>query len=199
MTRQQHCTVLFFVFKSETRIKTPKRSDLSDEDFLKWLISIGGTPPELLANPEVLKLFLPALKADLHVVENYRWADSCLLLNLLLTFLKPSVDVVSDGSCWPLCRCNKASSPLFSCPVTCFDGKDDIPHDLQGQCSNRPRRGCTLLLWLLHWLKCKLLLCASPFFVLPSAEQCLRNPNNQSPSTELWLQYLAVCSSECES
>lgn len=97
MTRQQHCTVLFFVFKSETRIKTPKRSELSDEDFLKWLISIGGTPPELLANPEVFKLFLPALKADLHVVENYRWADSCLLLNLLLTFLKPSVDVVSDG------------------------------------------------------------------------------------------------------
>ncbi|XP_061615711.1 S-acyl fatty acid synthase thioesterase, medium chain isoform X2 [Phyllopteryx taeniolatus] len=56
---------------SETRIQAPKRSDLSDEDFLKWLISIGGTPPELLANPEVLKVFLPALKADLHVVENY--------------------------------------------------------------------------------------------------------------------------------
>uniref|UniRef100_A0A3Q0SPR5 S-acyl fatty acid synthase thioesterase, medium chain n=1 Tax=Amphilophus citrinellus TaxID=61819 RepID=A0A3Q0SPR5_AMPCI len=84
---------------SETRIKAPKRSDLSDEDFLKWLISIGGTPPELLANPEVLKLFLPALKADLHIVENY--------------------------------RCNKPSSPFLSCPVTCFDGKDDIPHDLQ--------------------------------------------------------------------
>lgn len=54
------------------RINTPKRSDLSDDDFLKWMSSIGGTPPELLANPEVLKLFLPALKADLHVVENYR-------------------------------------------------------------------------------------------------------------------------------
>ena len=59
-------------FQSETRLKAPKRSDLSDEDFLRWLTSIGGTPPELLANPEVLKLFLPALKADLHVVENYR-------------------------------------------------------------------------------------------------------------------------------
>uniref|UniRef100_A0A4W6EGN2 oleoyl-[acyl-carrier-protein] hydrolase n=1 Tax=Lates calcarifer TaxID=8187 RepID=A0A4W6EGN2_LATCA len=84
---------------SETRITAPKRSELSDDDFLKWLISIGGTPPELLANPEVLKLFLPALKADLHVVENY--------------------------------RCNKPDHPFLSCPVTCFDGKDDIPHDLQ--------------------------------------------------------------------
>lgn len=64
--------MLPFVFQSETRIKTPKRSELTDDDFLKWLVSIGGTPPELLANPEVLKLFLPALKADLHVVENYR-------------------------------------------------------------------------------------------------------------------------------
>uniref|UniRef100_A0A3Q3X8S8 S-acyl fatty acid synthase thioesterase, medium chain n=1 Tax=Mola mola TaxID=94237 RepID=A0A3Q3X8S8_MOLML len=84
---------------SETRINAPKRSDLSDDDFLKWLSLIGGTPPELLANPEVVKLFLPALKADLHVVENYRR--------------------------------DKPDSPFLSCPVTCLDGKDDIPHDLQ--------------------------------------------------------------------
>ncbi|GLD59350.1 S-acyl fatty acid synthase thioesterase, medium chain [Lates japonicus] len=89
----------FLLATSETRITAPKRSELSDDDFLKWLISIGGTPPELLANPEVLKLFLPALKADLHVVENY--------------------------------RSNKPDHPFLSCPVTCFDGKDDIPHDLQ--------------------------------------------------------------------
>ncbi|XP_075995525.1 S-acyl fatty acid synthase thioesterase, medium chain [Genypterus blacodes] len=84
---------------SEMRIKAAKRSELSDEDFLWWLSSIGGTPPELLANPEVVKLFLPALKADLHVVENY--------------------------------RCNRPDGPFFSCPVTCFDGKEDMPHDLQ--------------------------------------------------------------------
>ncbi|XP_029022386.1 S-acyl fatty acid synthase thioesterase, medium chain isoform X2 [Betta splendens] len=84
---------------SETRLQAPKKSALSDDDFLKWLISIGGTPPELLGNPDVLKLFLPALKADLHVVENY--------------------------------RCNKPDRPFLSCPVTCFDGRDDIPHDLQ--------------------------------------------------------------------
>lgn len=61
------------------RINAPKRSNLSDEDFLKWMSSIGGTPPELLANPEVMKLFLPALKADLHVVENYGSAYNFLI------------------------------------------------------------------------------------------------------------------------
>lgn len=66
------------------RINAPKRSNLSDEDFLKWMSSIGGTPPELLANPEVMKLFLPALKADLHVVENYGLADN-FVNNFVLT------------------------------------------------------------------------------------------------------------------
>ncbi|KAL0962587.1 hypothetical protein UPYG_G00342130 [Umbra pygmaea] len=85
---------------SEMRIKAPKRSHLSDEEFLHWMTSIGGTPSDLLANPEVMKLFLPALKADLHVVENY--------------------------------RCDRPEGPLLSCPVTCFDGKQDMPHDLEG-------------------------------------------------------------------
>lgn len=67
------------VVQSETRLAAPKRSGLPEEDFLKWLTAVGGTPPELLANPEVLKLFLPALKADLHVVENYRCAGSVSL------------------------------------------------------------------------------------------------------------------------
>ncbi|XP_030645018.1 S-acyl fatty acid synthase thioesterase, medium chain [Chanos chanos] len=84
---------------SEMRLQAPKRSHLSDHDFLQWMSSIGGTPPELIANPEVMKLFLPALKADLHVVENY--------------------------------RCSKPEVPFLSCPVTCFDGKEDLPHDLE--------------------------------------------------------------------
>ncbi|KAJ8273403.1 hypothetical protein GJAV_G00101240 [Gymnothorax javanicus] len=84
---------------SETRKNAPKRTDLSDEQFLNWLSSIGGTPPEILASPEILKLFLPVLKADLHVVENY--------------------------------QCSKPVSPFLSCQLTCFDGKEDVSHDLQ--------------------------------------------------------------------
>ncbi|XP_076157022.1 S-acyl fatty acid synthase thioesterase, medium chain [Alosa pseudoharengus] len=84
---------------SETRLSAPSRSSLSDEEFLHWMRTIGGTPPELLANPDAMKLFLPPLKADLHVVENY--------------------------------RCPRPETPFLSCPVFCFDGTQDIPHDLK--------------------------------------------------------------------
>ncbi|XP_028820574.1 S-acyl fatty acid synthase thioesterase, medium chain [Denticeps clupeoides] len=84
---------------SLTRLQAPKKSNLSDEEFFQWMLSIGGTPPELLANPEALKLFLPPLKADLQIAEAYRYS--------------------------------KPESPFVSCPVSCFDGKDDMPHDLQ--------------------------------------------------------------------
>lgn len=65
--------------KSEARLQAPRRSHLSDQEFLVWVTSIGGTPPEILANAELAKLFLPALKADLCVVDNYRWVQ-CLSL-----------------------------------------------------------------------------------------------------------------------
>ncbi|TRY96387.1 hypothetical protein DNTS_029321 [Danionella cerebrum] len=84
---------------SEARLQAPKRSHLSDEEFISWLTSIGGTPPEILAKAELTKLFLPALKADLYVAEHY--------------------------------RCTRPSTPFLSCPVSCFDGKEDSPHDLQ--------------------------------------------------------------------
>lgn len=30
-------------------------------------------------------------------------------------------------------RCSTPSAPFLSSPVSCFDGKDDAPHDLQGK------------------------------------------------------------------
>ncbi|XP_016300013.1 S-acyl fatty acid synthase thioesterase, medium chain-like [Sinocyclocheilus anshuiensis] len=84
---------------SEARLQAPRKSHLSDQEFLVWVTYIGGTPPEILANAELAKLFLPALKADLCVAENY--------------------------------RCSRPSTPVLSCPVLCFDGKEDAPHDLQ--------------------------------------------------------------------
>ncbi|XP_069816755.1 S-acyl fatty acid synthase thioesterase, medium chain [Dendropsophus ebraccatus] len=55
---------------SKSRSSSVRRSELSDEEFLKWMSAAGGTPSGILENPDAIKLFLPPLKADLRVVEN---------------------------------------------------------------------------------------------------------------------------------
>lgn len=48
-----------------------KTYQLSDEEFIENVKKLGGTPPGLLDNKELLDLILPALKADFQMVQNY--------------------------------------------------------------------------------------------------------------------------------
>nr|XP_033787110.1 LOW QUALITY PROTEIN: S-acyl fatty acid synthase thioesterase, medium chain [Geotrypetes seraphini] len=84
---------------SKARFSVHKKSELSEEDFLKWMTTIGGTPVEILQSKENLKMFVPVLKADLGVAEKF-------------IYEKPSCSVLS-------------------CDITCFDGTEDVPHDLE--------------------------------------------------------------------
>jgi surfactin synthase thioesterase subunit len=46
---------------------------LPDAEFLAEVQAYGGIPAELLADPELLELFLPALRADFALFESYRF------------------------------------------------------------------------------------------------------------------------------
>lgn len=49
---------------------------LPDAEFLDQLHRIyKGIPEELLSNPEIMQIFLPILRADIAIVESYRFAD----------------------------------------------------------------------------------------------------------------------------
>ncbi|HEX5844355.1 MAG TPA: alpha/beta fold hydrolase [Pseudomonas sp.] len=48
-------------------------SDLPDEAFLEVIRSMNGLPQEVLDNPEWLALFLPIIRADFALCENYRY------------------------------------------------------------------------------------------------------------------------------
>lgn len=39
----------------------------SDDELLSWLTGLGGTPPEVLASPDLMRLMLPTIRADLTV------------------------------------------------------------------------------------------------------------------------------------
>lgn len=46
-------------------------SQLGDDQFIHQLANLGGTDPALLAQPELLELFLPALRQDIALCERY--------------------------------------------------------------------------------------------------------------------------------
>jgi medium-chain acyl-[acyl-carrier-protein] hydrolase len=51
----------------------PPLRDASQAEFLAALQDFGGTPPEILANSELLPLILPALRGDFALAEQYRY------------------------------------------------------------------------------------------------------------------------------
>jgi surfactin synthase thioesterase subunit len=48
-------------------------SALSDEAFVERLVRLNGTPREVLAEPELMALMLPVLRADFGMIDGYRY------------------------------------------------------------------------------------------------------------------------------
>ncbi len=44
---------------------------LSDAEFIEYIKQLGGTPPEILENRELMELLLPTLRADFQMVQTY--------------------------------------------------------------------------------------------------------------------------------
>ena len=65
------------------RVDNPRRRfcGLPDEQFLAALAALGGTPSAVLAEPQLLKMLMPALRADFELNETYRpaagWRLTC--------------------------------------------------------------------------------------------------------------------------
>ncbi|XP_041478123.1 S-acyl fatty acid synthase thioesterase, medium chain-like [Lytechinus variegatus] len=73
---------------------------MTDKQFVAKLRELGGTPPDVLENQGLMKIFLPSLRADLEIAEQYD---------------EPA-----------------PAEPFISCPLTCFNGKDDRGHPPEG-------------------------------------------------------------------
>ncbi|MGW4393668.1 thioesterase II family protein [Amycolatopsis nivea] len=48
-------------------------ADVPDEELVTYLREMGGTPPELFRHPDLLASLLPALRADLALVDGFRF------------------------------------------------------------------------------------------------------------------------------
>ncbi|MEK4759856.1 thioesterase domain-containing protein [Viridibacillus sp. FSL E2-0187] len=48
---------------------------LPDNDFIKKVIDLGGTPEELMDNQELMQLFLPTIRSDFKIIEDYMYIN----------------------------------------------------------------------------------------------------------------------------
>lgn len=69
-----------------------KLHQLSDEDFLKRLTQWGSLPQSLTRDVEMIGTWLPILKADYKLLENYHFWPTALALPVDITILKGSAD-----------------------------------------------------------------------------------------------------------
>ncbi|MDT0482759.1 thioesterase II family protein [Streptomyces doebereineriae] len=87
----------------EQRTVSKSSSDASDEELMTWLRGLGGTSEELLASREFLDEMLPALRADLQLVERRRQRAEPPLdcpLHVYLGARDPTVDGPAAERLW---------------------------------------------------------------------------------------------------
>ncbi len=85
-------------FASGARAPHLRKSDppihaLPRDAFVRELQAYGGTPPEVLANAELMDLVVPTLRADFALCENYRYAE-CAPFDVPITGLGGLTDTV---------------------------------------------------------------------------------------------------------
>jgi len=53
--------------------RASRRHDMPDGELVKRLAELGGTPSEILADPELAELFLPIIRSDLQLLDTYEY------------------------------------------------------------------------------------------------------------------------------
>jgi surfactin synthase thioesterase subunit len=88
---------IFFSGKAAPNCKNRDKTlhNLNDVEFKEELFKLEGTPKEILENDDLMNIFLPILRSDFKVVEEYAYKDKLEKLNCDFTILYGSGDNMS--------------------------------------------------------------------------------------------------------
>ncbi|RYY77825.1 MAG: thioesterase [Moraxellaceae bacterium] len=95
-----------------------RERDLSDAGLLQVLTDLGGTPPELMANPELMQAALPIIRADFQLaIDLSKKPQACISapINLLLGRQDRVTNLFEDYPSW-------ARHTSSECEVSVIDG-----------------------------------------------------------------------------
>lgn len=70
---------------------------LPDDLFIKEILALGGTDKDVFQNEELRKYFVPLLKADFRIVENYKFDNKFEKLNIGITIFNGKNDKITNN------------------------------------------------------------------------------------------------------
>jgi medium-chain acyl-[acyl-carrier-protein] hydrolase len=121
-------------------------SALPDEEFAAEVARLGGMPPQVLSEPELLGLLLPALRADYELAETYQSLPGGGLDCPVVAYVAASDPAVqySQMLAW-----QEVTTGDFSIRVFRGDhfylkgGRPDVPHAIREDLGHTPTIRCT--------------------------------------------------------
>ncbi|RLM17219.1 thioesterase II family protein, partial [Brenneria goodwinii] len=79
--------------KSISKFCATGRKNFSDDEIIDILKRYGGTPKEVLKNSELLSLYIPIIRADFQLIENFHWVrQPPISIPMLLLSGKEDID-----------------------------------------------------------------------------------------------------------
>lgn len=69
---------------------------LPDDEFKSKILSYGGTPGEIFENKEISKIFVPIIRADYKIIEEYEYIKKDEKINCDITVLNGTKDKISS-------------------------------------------------------------------------------------------------------
>lgn len=68
--------------------------NLPDYDFMKKVMDLGGTPEELMKNQELLEVFIPIIRSDFKILENYKYKEKKDKIDCNVSILNGKQDAI---------------------------------------------------------------------------------------------------------
>ncbi len=79
-------------------VREQQIAKLEKHEFIKWLESNGGLPEFILQNRKVLNMYLPVIRNDIHLLENYTFVKKQTVLDIPILTINGNKDLLIEAN-----------------------------------------------------------------------------------------------------
>ncbi|MDA1578604.1 thioesterase II family protein [Bacillus tropicus] len=97
-------------------IREQKVSNLPEKEFKDVILNLNGTPKEILNNQQLMDIFIPILRSDFKLIEEYKFSNELYKLNTCITAMYGKVDDVTEEYMKKWCEFTSRDTVVYGYP-----------------------------------------------------------------------------------